>query len=147
MPDIFWDRRSFMVKAEGKTIVFSGDLGNSPAPIIKPTEALPAVDYCLIESTYGDRVHEDVAERRDMLERAIEDTVHAGGTLMIPTFAMERTQELLFYLHQLFQEGRVPRVPVFIDSPLAIKLTAVYKKYESYFNKDVRCSSVAATTF
>ena len=72
------------------------------------------------------------------LERAIEDTVHAGGTLMIPTFAMERTQELLFYLHQLFQQGRVPPVPVFIDSPLAIKLTAVYKKYERYFNKDVQ---------
>jgi len=127
-----------VVKAEGKAIAFSGDLGNSPAPIIKPTETLPEVDYCLIESTYGDRVHEDVAERRDLLERAIEDTVHAGGTLMIPTFAMERTQDLLFFLHQLFQEGRVPLVPVFIDSPLAIKLTAVYKKYESYFNKDVQ---------
>lgn len=127
-----------LVKAEGKTIAFSGDLGNSPAPIIKPTEVLPAVDYCLIESTYGDRVHEDVAERRDLLERAIEDTVRAGGTLMIPTFAMERTQELLFYLHQLFQQGRVPPVPVFIDSPLAIKLTAVYKKYESYFNEDIQ---------
>ena len=138
MRDIFWDRHSFIVKAEGKTIAFSGDLGNSPAPIIKPTEVLPAVDYCLIESTYGDRVHEDVAERRDLLERAIEDTVHAGGTLMIPTFAMERTQELLFYLHQLFEQGRVPPVPVFIDSPLAIKLTAVYKKYESYFNKDIQ---------
>jgi metallo-beta-lactamase family protein len=127
-----------IVKAEGKTIAFSGDLGNSPAPIIKPTEALPEVDYCLIESTYGDRVHEDVAERRDLLERAIEDTVAAGGTLMIPTFAMERTQDLLFFLHQLFEQGRIPIVPVFIDSPLAIKLTAVYEKYESYFNKDVQ---------
>jgi metallo-beta-lactamase family protein len=127
-----------LVKAEGKTIAFSGDLGNSPAPIIKPTEALPAVDYCLIESTYGDRVHEDVAERKDLLERAIEDTVHAGGTLMIPTFAMERTQDLLFFLHQLFEQGRIPLVPVFIDSPLAIRLTAVYKKYKDYFNKDVQ---------
>jgi len=127
-----------IVKAEGKTIAFSGDLGNSPAPIIKPTEALPEVDYCLIESTYGDRVHEDVAQRRDMLERTIEDTVAAGGTLMIPTFAMERTQDLLFFLHQLFEEGRIPKVPVFIDSPLAIKLTAVYKKYESYFNTNVQ---------
>jgi metallo-beta-lactamase family protein len=127
-----------LVKAEGKTIAFSGDLGNSPAPIIKPTEALPEVDYCLIESTYGDRVHEDVAERKDLLERAIEDTVHAGGTLMIPTFAMERTQDLLFFLHQLFEQGRIPLVPVFIDSPLAIRLTAVYKKYKDYFNKDVQ---------
>ena len=126
------------IQAEGKTIVFSGDLGNSPAPIIKPLEALPPADYCLIESTYGDRVHEDVNQREELLERAIEDTVQAGGTLIIPTFAMERTQDLLYHLHQLFKEGRIPRVPVFIDSPLAIKLTAIYKKHEDYFNEVTR---------
>ena len=124
------------VQAEGKTIVFSGDLGNSPAFIIKPTETVAAADYCLIESTYGDRVHENVDQRKEMLERAIETTVHAGGTLVIPSFAMERTQDLLYTLHQLFEEGRIPRVPVFIDSPLAIKLTAVYKKHENDFNKE-----------
>jgi metallo-beta-lactamase family protein len=126
------------VQAEGKTIVFSGDLGNSPAPIIKPTETLPEVDYCLIESTYGDRVHEDVSERQELLEHAIQDTVAAGGTLIIPTFAMERMQELLYHLHQLFAAGRIPHVPVFVDSPLAIKLTEVYKKHESYFNDETR---------
>jgi len=126
------------IQAEGKTIVFSGDLGNSPAPIIKPLEALPPADYCLIESTYGDRVHEDVSQREELLERAIEDTVQAGGTLIIPTFAMERTQDLLYHLHQLFKGGRIPRVPVFIDSPLAIKLTAIYKKHEDYFNDETR---------
>ena len=125
------------VEAEGKTIVFSGDLGNSPAPIIEPTETIPGADYCLIESTYGDRVHEDVGERQDMLKKAIVDTVRAGGTLMIPTFAMERTQDLLYSLHQLFEAQSIPRVPVFIDSPLAIKITAVYKKHEDYFNKKV----------
>ena len=120
-----------------KTIVFSGDLGNFPAPIIQPTEMIDTpVDYCVVESTYGDRVHENVDQRKEQLERAIETTVKAGGTLMIPTFAMERTQELLYHFHQLFEEGRIPRVPVFIDSPLAIKLTAVYKKHESYFNKE-----------
>jgi len=124
------------VKAEGKTVVFSGDLGNFPAPIIRPTEFIDAADYCLVESTYGDRVHANVDKRREELEDAVEDTVRSGGTLMIPTFAMERTQELLYHLHQLFGEGRIPRVPVFIDSPLAIKLTAVYKKYESYFNPE-----------
>ena len=126
------------VKAEGKTIVFSGDLGNFPALIIKPTETIDAADYCLIESTYGDRIHEDVDKRREMLERTIEDTVKAGGTLMIPTFAMERTQELLFTLHGLFEEGRIPRIPVYIDSPLAIKLTAVYKKHEDDFNRETQ---------
>ncbi len=122
------------VKAEGKTIVFSGDLGNFPAPIIKTTEMLKGADYCLVESTYGDRVHEDPKERRELLEDTIEDTVKSGGTLIIPTFAMERTQELLFQLHNLVEEKRIPRIPVYIDSPLAIKLTAIYKKHESYFN-------------
>lgn len=124
------------VQGEGKTVVFSGDLGNYPAPIIKPTETLSAADYCLIESTYGDRVHEGVDERREALEDAVEDVANAGGVLMIPAFALERTQELLYHLHELFEEGRVPSIPVFVDSPLAIKLTAVYKKYEHYFNKE-----------
>lgn len=124
------------IEAENKSVVFSGDLGNSPAPIIQPLEKITDADYCLVESTYGDRIHEGVDKRKEQLEDAIEDTVKSGGTLMIPTFAMERTQELLFHLHQLFSEGRIPRVPVFIDSPLAIKLTAIYKKYESSFNKE-----------
>lgn len=126
------------IEAEGKTIVFSGDLGNSPAPIIKPTETIPGADYCLVESTYGDRIHEDVSQRMEMLHSAIVDTVHAGGTLMIPTFAMERTQDLLYHLHQMFDKGELPRVPVYIDSPLAIRLTKVYKKHENYFKKAIQ---------
>jgi metallo-beta-lactamase family protein len=127
------------IQAEGKTFIFSGDLGNYPAPIIQPTEFIDfPVDYCVIESTYGDRIHENVDQRKQQLEAAIVETVKAGGTLMIPTFAMERTQELLYHLHQLFEEKKIPRVPVFIDSPLAIKLTEVYKKHESYFNQQTR---------
>ena len=125
------------VEAEGKTVVFSGDLGNSPAPIIQPTEKLASADYCLIESTYGDRFHEGLGDRQRDLEAAIEDTVKMGGVLMIPAFALERTQELLFHLNELFEKGKIPEVPVFIDSPLAIKLTAVYRKYEKHFNKEV----------
>jgi len=125
------------IEADGRTIVFSGDLGNTPAPIIQPTEKIASADYCLIESTYGDRLHEPASQRKEVMEDAIEDTVKAGGVLMIPAFAMERTQELLFNLHELFESGRVPKVPVFIDSPLAIKLTGIYKKYESSFNKTI----------
>lgn len=125
------------VRAENKTVVFSGDLGNSPAPVIKPTEKIASADYCLIESTYGDRLHEDLPKREELLEDAIEDAVKAGGTLMIPAFAMERTQDLLFHIHELSEQGRIPNVPIFIDSPLAIQLTAIYKKYERYFNKEV----------
>jgi metallo-beta-lactamase family protein len=126
------------IEAEGKTILFSGDLGNSPPPIIRSTEKLEAADYCVIESTYGDRVHENAGSRREMLEDAVEETVARGGTLMIPAFALERTQELLFHLHELFEQGRVPKAPVFLDSPLAIKLTEVYRKYESYYNHDMQ---------
>ncbi len=125
------------IEADGKTILFSGDLGNSPAPIIQPTEKLSFADYCLIESTYGNRLHEGLGDRQRDLESAIEDTIRDKGVLMIPAFALERTQDLLFHLNELFEKGRVPKVPVFIDSPLAIKLTAIYKKYERHFNKEV----------
>jgi metallo-beta-lactamase family protein len=125
------------VEVEGKTIVFSGDLGNVPSPLIKPTEQIPAADYCLIESTYGDRVHEDISQRREMLQGAIDETFKAAGVLMIPSFAMERTQDLLFHLHQLHAEGLLPDEPVFVDSPLAIKLTELFKKHEDAFNDKV----------
>ena len=74
-----------------------------------------------------------------MLEDAIEETVDAGGTLLIPAFAMERTQDILFELNELVENGRIPKIPIFIDSPLAIKLTSVYKKYSQdpdYFDKE-----------
>jgi metallo-beta-lactamase family protein len=126
---------SIVVQAEGKKIVFSGDLGNSPAPIIGPKEFINEADYCLIESTYGNRIHEKAIERKEILEDVVEETVKTGGVLMIPAFAMERTQELLFEMNELVENGRIPAVPVFLDSPLAIKLTIVYKKYEKYFEK------------
>lgn len=123
----------------GKRVVFSGDLGNPNTPFIRQADKVENADYALIESTYGGRVHENPKERKDILEDIIEATIKAGGVLMIPSFALERTQELLFELNELVENGRIPRVPVFIDSPLAIKLTAVYKKYlkdPSFFNKE-----------
>ena len=124
---------------EGKKIVFSGDLGNVATPLVKDTEPLIAADYVLIESTYGNRIHENLNIRKNMLEDAIEETVKAGGTLLIPAFAMERTQDILFELNVLVENGRIPKTPVFIDSPLAIKLTSIYKKYSEdpdYFDKE-----------
>ncbi|MEK7464371.1 MAG: MBL fold metallo-hydrolase [Patescibacteria group bacterium] len=128
---------SILITAEGKKIVFSGDLGNNPAPFINGTEFLEDVDYALIESVYGNRIHEKLNERKNALEDLIEETVKSGGTVMIPAFALERTQEMMFELNELVENGRIPRVPVFIDSPLAIKLTMVYQKYSEdplYFN-------------
>lgn len=129
---------SIFIHGEGKRIVFSGDLGNIPAPLIKPTEYFKEVDYAIIESAYGGRLHEELDRRKEILEDLIEETVKAKGVLMIPAFALERTQELIFELNDLVEHGRIPKVPVFIDSPLAIKLTTLYQKYSmdpNYFNQ------------
>ncbi|MEK7611926.1 MAG: MBL fold metallo-hydrolase [Patescibacteria group bacterium] len=123
-----------LVEAEGKKIIFSGDMGNAPMPLLGSPELMPKADYCVIESAYGDRIHEDLPRRKEILEDVIEETIKRGGTLMIPAFAMERTQEILFEIDDLVTRGRIPHIPVFLDSPLAIKLTAVYKKYDNYFD-------------
>lgn len=122
--------------AEKKKIVFSGDLGNPPVPLLRPTEFIDEADYVVIESAYGDRVHEARDQRQNLLENAIEDTVTGGGVLMIPAFALERTQELLYELNELVENHRIPRIPIFIDSPLALKALDVYKKYPEYYNKE-----------
>ncbi len=126
------------LKEGGKNIkiVFSGDLGNPPTPLLRPTEFIDSADYVLVESAYGDRLHEDKSQRQEKLRKIIENTIINGGTLMIPAFALERTQELLFELNSLVESGRIPKIPVFIDSPLAIKATAIYQKYPDYFNKE-----------
>lgn len=123
------------VWAEDKKIVFSGDLGNPPVPLLRPTEFIQEADYLVIESTYGDRIHEDKQQRKDLLENVIEDTVAQGGALLIPSFALERTQEILYELNELVENHRIPRIPIFLDSPLAIKLTEIYQRYPDYFNQ------------
>ena len=125
-----------LIEAEGKRILFSGDLGNSPAPIIGKAETFEEVDYCVVESTYGDRLHKRSPD--GIVEDVIEDTIKSGGTLMIPAFAMERTQKLLFEINELVENGRVHKIPVFLDSPLAIKMTAVYKKYQDHFDEETK---------
>lgn len=117
------------VSIADKKIIFSGDLGNIAAPLINDTDPIPEADYAIIESAYGNRIHKTLLNRKDRLEDAIEDTIKTGGALMIPAFAMERTQELLFEINELIENGRVPKAPIFVDSPLAIKITEIYKKY------------------
>ncbi len=123
---------------EGKTIVFSGDLGNYPSPLIPNTEFVDSADYCVMESTYGNRVHEGEATKEEQLRKVIVETMHRGGVLMIPAFALERTQDILFFIHDLMEKKQIPKVPVFLDSPLAIRLTTVYKKYEHNFAESGR---------
>ncbi len=118
----------------GKKIVFTGDLGNSPSPILPDTEKITDADYLIMESVYGDRNHESRDDRRKFLEQTIEDNYKRKGVLIIPTFSLERSQELLFELDSLVEDNRIPVMPIFLDSPLAIRLTEVFKQYKTYFN-------------
>lgn len=120
----------------GKKIVFTGDLGNSPSLLLPDSEVIKDADYLLIESVYGDRNHESKIDSREQLEDLIEETMKSGGTLMIPAFSIERTQELIYEIEKMMEAGRVPPVPVYLDSPLAIKVTDIYKKHVKYFNHD-----------
>lgn len=122
----------------GKKILFTGDLGNSPSPILPDTEKVTDVDYLIMESVYGDRNHESREDRRKFLEKAIEDNYKRKGVLIIPTFSLERSQELLFELDALVTDNRIPMMPIFFDSPLAIRLTEVFKQYKNYLNENAQ---------
>jgi metallo-beta-lactamase family protein len=121
-----------------KKILFSGDLGNSPAPLLRDTENVGDVDYLVIESTYGDRNHEPKEQRVQKLEEVVKSTISRGGTLVIPAFSVDRTQVLLYELNNMVEKNRIPRVPVFVDSPMAIKSTEVYRKNSHLFNDKVQ---------
>jgi metallo-beta-lactamase family protein len=122
-----------------KKIVFTGDLGNSPSILLRDTEEITDADYILMESVYGDRNHEPKEERRKKLSSVVADVVANKKTLIIPAFSLERTQMIIYELNELFENGEVKaKVPVFLDSPLAIKITGVYEKYTEDFNDKAR---------
>jgi metallo-beta-lactamase family protein len=123
---------------EGRTttkLVCSGDLGQKNQPIINdPTYVLDA-DYLLIESTYGNRLHEEVEERVRQLRRMIIESVESGGNLIIPAFAVGRTQDLLYHIRKLLLKGEIPRIPVYIDSPMAVSATEIYRDSPGYYDE------------
>lgn len=121
-----------------RKIVFTGDLGNSPTPLLRDTEEVSDADYMVMESVYGDRNHEDREDRLEKLEDAIEDTASRGGVLLIPTFSLEKTQEIIYEFDKLMAGKKVPAMPVYIDSPLALKVLAVYKKMTRDFNPETQ---------
>ena len=131
---------SAMVKfeREGKHLVFTGDLGGGSSPLLPPLDEIAGIDYLVMESVYGDRVRAHEENHREQLEDVIEDVAARGGTLLIPAFSTERTQDLLFDIRTLIVEKKVPSMPVFADSPLARKITEAYLKYPQYFSKDIQ---------
>lgn len=118
----------------GKVLVVTGDLGGGNSPLLPPTEALPAPDYLVIESVYGDRTRED-SDRKEAFQAIIENTIARGGTLLIPAFSTERTQDLVYEIRSLMMDKKIPSVPVFLDSPLAQKITETFEHNAEYFSK------------
>jgi len=126
------------VSFSDKKIAFSGDLGNSPTPFLRDTEAVTDADYMLIESVYGDRNHENVELRKEKLKNVIEEIIKKKGTLLIPAFSVSRTQILLYELNDFIEKKELPQIPVFLDSPLAIRVTEVYRKRQNNFKAEAK---------
>lgn len=128
----------FQSQKAARTICFSGDVGRPERPL-EDAPSLPrsTLDYLVIESTYGDREHPPADEAESKFADIINETVQRGGNIVIPAFALERTQELLFYMKRLLASGRVPRLPVYVDSPMAIKLTEIFTRHPELWGGEI----------
>lgn len=109
-----------------RRLVFSGDLGMPGKPFVRSPDQLTEADWLVVESTYGDRDHVDGGSIEDQLAAAINETVRAGGKVIVPIFAVERAQELIYYLGRLVRSGRIPGIPVYLDSPMAAEVNKVF---------------------
>jgi metallo-beta-lactamase family protein len=131
------------VRENGKqhTVLFTGDIGRFDKPIIQdPTlefaEEDRNIDLLIMESTYGNRLHEPVRDLKPLLRKVLLETTERGGSIMIPAFAYGRTQEIIYFLHELYMEGEVPKIPIYVDSPLANKLTKVFGEHPETYDED-----------
>jgi metallo-beta-lactamase family protein len=115
---------------DGTTLALTGDIGNSPSPYLPDWEPIPDADAILMESVYGDRVNTDKSDRVALLKVALKAASERGGVILIPAFSMERTQLMLYEISKLMESGDLPHIPVFLDSPLAIKVTEVYETWQ-----------------
>lgn len=126
------------LEREGKRFVFTGDLGNSPDPLLADTASIEGAHFLVTESVYGDRNHDRKEERKELLRLHIEDARSRNGVLLIPSFSMQRTQILLSEMNDLVENGTMAPIDVYLDSPLAIKVLEVYKRYPTYYNAETK---------
>lgn len=120
-------------------ILFTGDLGRKNNPIVNPpAQNVPAPDYIFMEATYGNRLHEDVEYSLEELAGIISETIERNGKVIIPSFAVERAQEIIYYLKVLMQKGKIPKVPVYVDSPMATTATGVFQIHPECFNHTIK---------
>jgi len=127
-----------VLEVEGQRLIFSGDVGRVNLPILRDPEPMPQADYLIMESTYGDRLHKDSGKVADRLADIINRTTARGGKIIVPAFAVGRTQQLVLVLHELSNQGRIPRIPLFVDSPLAVNVTEAYRRNSDYFDADTK---------
>ena len=122
---------------EQRTVLFSGDVGRWDKPILRDPRLFEQADYVVVESTYGDRLHEDEASIDEVLAKTINATQKAGGNILIPSFALERSQEVLYHLNNLLIDDKIPHLMVFMDSPMAVSVTEVFKNYTELFDAEM----------
>jgi metallo-beta-lactamase family protein len=121
-----------------KRIIFSGDIGQWDKPLVRDPSVFEKADYVVMESTYGDRNHEDYGSASNFLRETILDTIKAGGNILIPTFAIERAQEVMYCLSLLARKDRIPYLMMFLDSPMAVDITHVFERYKKYLDREAR---------
>jgi metallo-beta-lactamase family protein len=126
------------VNGQSVRLIFSGDVGRPGLPIVRDPEPLPPADYLIMESTYGDRLHEQEGEVVDHLADVVNRTVGRSGRMIVPSFAVGRTQQIVLLLHQLANQKRIPSLPIFVDSPLAVNVTRVFRDHPECFNEETR---------
>ena len=119
-----------------RTLIFSGDLGRTDAPILRDPTIIREADYVLVESTYGGREHEPEQDSLDQLAQAIKDVAAENGVLLIPAFAIGRTQEVVWALSHLFDAGRIPKIKLYLDSPMASKASIIYREHTDYYDPE-----------
>lgn len=123
------------IEVEGKRVLFTGDLGRRKMPIIRDPVQVIEADYLIMEATYGNKLHGDYRRVDDKLAEVVNRVSGRGGRIIIPAFAVERSQEIIYNLNRLRQQGRVPELPVFVDSPLASKVTEVFRDHPQYYDE------------
>ncbi len=121
-----------------KRLVFSGDLGRPGMPILRDPEPVEGVDHLIIESTYGDRLHDPVEDQDRELRDVVLDTYRRGGKVIVPAFAVGRTQELVYALHRLVEARQLPDLPIFVDSPLAVNVTEIFRLHPECYDSEVK---------
>jgi metallo-beta-lactamase family protein len=122
----------------GRRIVFSGDLGRRNLPVLRDPEIPDWADILILESTYGNRRHEDILGAADRVQRVIERVAARRGKIIVPAFSVGRTQEFVYCLHTLFEAGRLPRIPIYVDSPLAVDATEIFRRHPECYDEDTR---------